>query len=244
MRCFKSRFFLLPLAILCFLPLGVRAAPYAFFREYEPREQAFCGRLAGDDPEIANAYRVSFDAYFRATLVLRMANGREAERWESVYNTKGVWRHTEHRKGQALYDLAEYGNHGRILRFTRFRDIQNNNEMEEYIYDQSGKLMLIRVYRKGVLERVSEVRYHPSGFLFMHLIRNNGNAVIGRTLIESDSTGRPVRELTYLWGRLAKITEYRYCPHGLLIARAERTPYAHENALDPLYVPQMGNQTN
>jgi len=240
---YPARFFLLPLAILCFLPLGVWAAPYAFFREYEPREQNYCGRLAEGDPDIINAYRVSYDAFFRATLVARMTNGREAERWESVYDKGGVWRRTEHRRGGVLFDLAEYGNHGRILRFTRFRDMQNNNEKEEYVYDQSGKLMLIRVYRGGVLERVSEVRYHPSGLLFMHLIRNNGNAVIGRTLIESDTTGRPVRETTYIWGRLAKITEYRYCPHGLVIARVERPPLAHENAPDPLYVPQMRSQT-
>jgi len=219
------------------LPSGVFGAPFASFRNYDALAQACCGQLADDAP---TGYRVWYDEFFRVIRVLRHKDGREEERWESVYGGGGVWRRTEHRSGQRILDLAEYGNHGRLIRFTRYQGTAGAHELEEYVYNQSGRLMLVKVFRGGALERICEARYHPSGFPFMNLIWNSGNAVIGRTVFETDAQGRVLRERSFLWGRLARITEYSYCEHGFVSSREERAPKAHENTLDPFYAPQGG----
>ena len=220
-------------------PAGV--APFASFRDYDPLWQTMCGRLPDD---ASTGYRVYYDEHFRVTRVLRYDDGREQERWESFYDARlsplaasenGVWRRVEHKRGQILLARAEYGNNGHLIRFTRYRG-ETGQELEEYVYNQSGRLMVIKSFRGGVLERVSEVRYHPSGLPFMHLVYHSGNTVIGRTVFETDTAGRVIRERSFLWGRLSKITEYRYCEHGHVLAREERAPRAHENALDPFYV--------
>jgi hypothetical protein len=222
---------------LFFVSAGsVFGAPFATFRDYDPILQTTCGRLPDDAP---TGYRVFYDEHFRVLRVLRYENGREQERWESVYNLpreSGVWRRVDHRRGRVHISRAEYGNNGFLIRFTRYRAPQGE-EREEYVYDQSGRLMVIKGFRGGALESVRNVRYHPSGIPFMHLIQHSGNTVIGRTVFDTDSEGRIIRERSFLWGRLAKITEYRYCEHGNVIAREERAPRAHENAPDPFFIP-------
>ena len=216
------------------------AAPFAVFRDYDPLAQTTCGRLADSAP---TGYRVFYDDHFRVVRVLRFENGREQERWESVYDARrpgGVWRRVEHRRGQTRISLAEYGNNGHLIRFTRYRG-GGEQELEEYVYNRSGRLMVIKSFRGGALERVSDVRYHPSGLPYMHLVHHSGNAVIGRTVFETDTQGRVIRERAFLWGRLAKITEYRYCEHGHVLAREERIPRPHENIPDPFYVAPRGS---
>jgi hypothetical protein len=211
-------------------PGGAFSAPFAVFHYHDPQEQTSCGRLAEDAPD---GYRVYYDEYFRVSRVLRYAGGREAERWETTYAKDGLSRQTLHMRGQARLDLSEYGKNGRIMRFSRY---QGTREIDEYVYNQSGQLMIIKVFRGGVLERVNEVRYHPSGLPFMHLVRNGGNAIIGRTVFETDTEGRVLSEQAFLWGRLTNTALCASCDHGYIIARTEHFPKPSEVIADPFYV--------
>ena len=92
------------------------------------------------------------------------------------------------------------------------------------------------VYTGKDLEMVTEVRYHPSGVVFMHVITNGGNAVIGRVLFDTDSDGRVLIERHFLWGWLVKTVRRAWCPHGVLLSVEEQVPGWTERVRDPFFV--------
>jgi hypothetical protein len=85
---------------------------------------------------------------------------------------------------------------------------------------------------------VTEVRYHPSGVVFMHLVTNGGNAVIGREIFETDEQGRVQEERHFLWGWLIKTVRNRFCVHGVLLSKEEISPNPAQRVRDPFYIEQ------
>lgn len=212
--------------------LSAAGTTSAGFRNYEPWTQKACLR---DQGLLREGYRLFYDTLFRIVRAERIRDGQAVESWAYSYTLTGSRARAFHYKDGLLQEAAEYDASGRLFRKHWHGGMTSPQKTEEYVYGNEGRLMVIKGFKGDELETISEVRYHPSGEVLMHVIYHSGNAVVGRTLFETDKAGRVVRELQYRWGRLQRIIEPKYCPHGLLLEMPERAPGPDDAIVDPFF---------
>ncbi|HOG65675.1 MAG TPA: hypothetical protein PLD82_09600 [Spirochaetota bacterium] len=238
-RCF--RFFLTGLyALAVLLPSRLFSAvedglsPAVFFVAWDPWRQTGC-RAVGEQKE-ERGFRVQYDPWFRVARATRIEDGSPKDVWSYSWNEHGILQRAWRRSGQILLESAEYDQDGRFVRLHRHNGMNDPQSSEEYVYGRDGRLMVIKTHKGKDLEMVTEVRYHPSGAVFMHVMTNGGNAVIGRVLFDTDSEGRVLVERHFLWGWLVKTVRRAWCPHGVLLSVEEQVPGWAERVRDPFFV--------
>lgn len=205
-----------------------------FFFAWDPWLQTGCriDRVAGE----VTGFRIAYDGWFRVSRAVRVEAGQEKDVWTYRYDQQGKLQAAMRRRGPLLIESAEYDQEGRFFRLHKHQGMSEPQTSEEYVYRSDGRLMVVKSFRGRNLEMISEVRYHPSGKVFMHVITNGGNAVIGRVIFDTDEEGRVLHERHFLWGWLVKVVTYSYCPHGALLSRDERTVSIQERVRDPFFV--------
>lgn len=207
-----------------------------FFSAWDPWLQTGCRADAGERED--TGFRVAYDRWFRVARAVRIEAGQERDVWTYRYAQQGTLLTAMRHSGQMLVESAEYDQDERFVRLHRHHGMSEPQTSEEYVYRRDGRLMVIKSFKGKDLEMVTEVRYHPSGTVFMHVITNGGNAVIGRVLFDTDEEGRIVHERHFLWGWLVRTVSRCYCPHGVLLSREERVASLSERVRDPFFVEQ------